>query len=331
MKAIQLGMFMFGALSLAACGVEERTRDGGNSDGDSDSDSTTDDSDDAADDTSMTEKKCNKMDIIFIVDDSGSMDAEQGNLAQNFPQFAQILDEYVTADGDALDYRIAVTTTGKPFTMRVNGGLPITETGPDGTFSNTCNLTKRWIEPTDPDMQTTLTCRAAVGTGGSGMEMPLLMTKRAVEKTMGGDNAGFMRADALLAVVILTDEDDSSSTVSEFDVTLDPMNFPPNPEELQPPIDFNPSDLVAYLDGVKGNRTKWAAGVIAGDPPAGATKCSGGFGDASAAPRLKEFVMLANSQGTTQAVFSSICQPDLTQGLQAALTTFQSACEVIVQ
>ncbi len=330
MKAIQLGMFMFGALSLVACGVEERNRDGDtDGDSDADSDSTTDDSDDAADDTSMTEKKCNKMDIIFIVDDSGSMDAEQGNLAQNFPQFANILDTYVTADGDPLDYRIAVTTTGKPFTMNVNGMIPITETGPEGTFSNTCNLSRRWIEPADSI--DTLTCRANVGVGGSGMEMPLLMTKRAVEKTMGGDNAGFIRGDALLAVVILTDEDDSSSTVSEFNVTLDPTMFPPNPEDLSPPIDFQPADLVAFLDGFKGNRTKWAAGVIAGDPPAGQTACSGGFGDAAAAPRLKQFVELANSQGTTQAVFSSICQGDLTQGLQAALTTFQSACEVIVQ
>ena len=40
---------------------------------------------------------CDKMDILFIVDNSGSMSEEQTNLAQNFPKFIDVLSTYMTA------------------------------------------------------------------------------------------------------------------------------------------------------------------------------------------------------------------------------------------
>ena len=79
------------------------------------------------------------------------------------------------------------------------------------------------------------------------------------------------------------------------------------------------------LDTLKGNRTRWAAAVIAGDG-----NCSSSFGSAADGVRLKEFVNLANGNGTTQAVFSSICDGDLTKGLKDALAVFQSACGAII-
>ena len=44
-----------------------------------------------------TARQCNKMDIVFVVDDSGSMAEEQTNLATNFPMFAQLLSHYQTS------------------------------------------------------------------------------------------------------------------------------------------------------------------------------------------------------------------------------------------
>src|SRR5690349_15285879 len=40
--------------------------------------------------------ECQKMDIVFIVDDSGSMAEEQSNLASNFPKFVQVLEGFKT-------------------------------------------------------------------------------------------------------------------------------------------------------------------------------------------------------------------------------------------
>ena len=305
------------SLTLLACGPSER-------DGGSDGTDTADDGGgsgvpDSGVIPDPVVMKCNKMDLVFVVDDSASMDAEQSNLATNFPAFASLLSSYTTGDGDPIDYRIAVTTTGKNFTMTV-GGIPITEHGPNGAFQNNCGLTKRWLEPSDPDMATTLACRANVGVNGSGTEMPLLMTKNALAARIAdGTNAGFLRPDALLAVVILTDEDDSSIVADS--VTVSTSNPEPTPT-------FQPAELVSFLDQVKGNRTKWAAGVIAGPGPG---QCTGSFGDAVEAKRLKTFVQLANARGSTQAVFSSICTGDLTGGLQTALDTFQAACEGIIQ
>ena len=291
-------------MALIACGPGGRGDDG--------------DDDGSSDAGSGEMKRCNKIDLVFVVDNSGSMSQEQDNLAANFPNFATLLDNYVNDDGD---YRVAVTTTSRDlhFTQQLpTGGSFVTnETGDNGAFRNNCGLTKRWLEPVDPDMSTTLSCRAKVGTDNPGAaEMPLLMAKYALsERVQDGTNANFLRDDALLAVVTLTDENDSSTTQNNF--TLGPFD--------EFPIDWNPEDQVQFYDTLKGHRTRWASAVIAGD---GA--CESSFGKADDATRLKEFVNQANSQGSTQAVFSSICAGDLTIGLMQALELFQDACGGII-
>jgi hypothetical protein len=266
-------------------------------------------------------KECNKMDIVFVVDDSGSMAEEQSNLATNFPMFAQVLSTYTTSDGQPLDYRVAVTTTGRDMDYVIDLGqgmtLPQHEDGDNGAFRATCGSTKRYLEPADANMSQTLSCRANVGTGGPSYEMPLLMSKWALsERIMDSTNAGFLRDDALLAIVMITDENDSSTTANNWTVGF---------AGGDPPPDWHPADHVQFLDALKGHRSRWAAGVIAGDG-----NCSSSFGDAVDATRLKEFVNLANGSGTTQAVFSSICAGDLTVGLKSALDTFQAACGGII-
>ena len=294
-------------LCLIACGPSSRDSGG--------------DDEPGGPDASVTSepRHCNKMDLVFVIDDSGSMSEEQGNLATNFPQFAQLLSNYVTPDGEKIDYRIAVTTTGRDLMYTVASGpltIPQNEDGDNGAFRNTCGSTKRYIEHTDANMQQTLACRANVGTGGPSYEMPLLMTKWALsDRVADGTNAGFLRADALLGVVMMTDEDDSSTAQNNFMVSI----------SSQPPVDFQPANLVQFLDSLKGNRTRWAAGVIAGP-----TDCTSSFGKAAKATRLQDFVTQANANGTVQASFSSICDGNLTAALQKTLDTFQTACGVVL-
>lgn len=301
---------------LAACGPAMRDDDDGTGDDGTGSGSNNNGSGDTGE-----ARQCEKMDIIFVVDDSGSMMEEQSNLASNFPMFAQLLDTYTVGNGQLLDYRIAVTTTGRNIDYNVDlgggfGTIPQHETGPDGAFMNNCNSTKRWLDKTDANMAQTLGCRANVGTSGASIEMPLLMSKHALaERVADNTNAGFIRNDALLAVVVLTDEDDSSTTENNF--TMDATGTTPT--------NWSPQDQVTFFDQLKGNRTRWAVGVIAGDG-----NCSSSFGKAADGVRLKQFVQLANGNGTTQAVFSSICEGNLTNGLKAALDTFQAACGSII-
>jgi hypothetical protein len=302
--------FVLAGASLLACGPSDRM-DGDDDDGmGSGSGSGSD---------MGTPRQCDKMDIVFVVDNSGSMAEEQSNLASNFPMFATLLQNY-QVDGQPIDFRIAVTTTGRTIDYNLEvpgfGTLPQHEDGQNGAFQNNCNNPKRWLEPSDPNMGSTLACRANVGTGGPSVEMPMLMSKWSLaDRVQDNTNAGFLRSDALLAVVMLTDEDDSSTDQNNF--TVDATGTTPT--------DWNPADEAMFLDQLKGNRTRWAAGVIAGDGD-----CSSGFGMAYNAARLKDFVQQANSQGSTQAVFSSICEGDLTQGLKDALDTFQAACGQII-
>ncbi len=301
-------------LSLVGCGPAGRDETEGGDDEGSGPDM-------GSGSSTETPRQCDKMDIVFVVDNSGSMEEEQNNLATNFPMFAQVLKTYTTESGQPLDFRVAVTTTGRDLNYTINlggpfGSLPQNEMGENGKFQTACGSAKEWVDVYDANIESTLQCRANVGTTGPSVEMPLLMSKWALdERVADGTNDGFMRDDALLAIVMLTDEDDSSTTQNNF--TMDATGTTP--------IDWNPSDQVQFLDTLKGNRTRWAAGVIAGDGD-----CSSGFGSAADGKRLKDFVNESNSNGYNQAVFHSICDGDLTAGLKDALDKFQQACGQII-
>lgn len=247
---------------------------------------------------------CRNMDILFVVDDSGSMGQEQENLAQNFPLFIQVLEDR------GLDYRVGVTTTGRDYTYSGPFGIPNSQSGNNGELLQRCGMTQRWVSPTDPDPAQTFACAAEVGTSGPINEMPLSVIKMAFDDRISdGTNAAFPREDALLAIVILTDENDCSYEQSVSIGLLDSIC-----EDDMEPV----STYVNFLDTFTGDRGRWATAVIAGP-----TDCNSQFGDADEATRLQEFVNLTGQN----AVFSSICEGDLTIGLQAALDTFELACE----
>ncbi|MEM9194623.1 MAG: hypothetical protein AAGF12_35925 [Myxococcota bacterium] len=275
--------------------------------------------------------ECDKMDILFVIDDSGSMQEEQSNLASNFPRFVEVINTFMTDGGSALDYRIGVTTTGKDFTTVISfPGVPlppmeITETGPAGELlmPGQCNMSRRWLERNDPDVSGSFSCLGQVGTTGSSVEMPLHMLQLAItDRVTEGTNAGFLREDALLAVVILTDEDDCSQLNDRLELSLDPLNpaggadiCDPNSAEIIPI-----AEVMSDIDRVKGDRGRWATAVIAGPGPGA---CTSAFGEAAEATRLQDFVNQVGANG----VFSSICEGDLTTALTDALNTFETACQ----
>jgi hypothetical protein len=136
--------------------------------------------------------------------------------------------------------------------------------------------------------------------------------RAALEDRMSdGTNTGWRRDDALLAVVFLTDENDCSYETS---VTLSFAQV--LCESQQEPV----ANYVAFLDAYTGARGKWAAATIAGPGP---DRCSSDFGDADYCERLDQFT----TQTGQNAVFSSICEGDLTAGLNEALGLFDAACD----
>jgi len=252
------------------------------------------------------------MDILFVIDNSGSMGQEQTNLIANFPNFISVI------EASGLDWRVAVTTTGRDYTYNTVtpfGSFPESTSGESGEMLQKCSMTKRWIDKTDPNPGTTFSCLANVGTGGSSEEMPLGAIRDAFEDRMtDGTNVGFRRQDALLGIVILTDENDCSY---EQSVNLN-IGESICESQMEPVANYK-----QFVDMYAGGPTRWATAIIAGPGPG---TCSSTFGDADEATRLKDFKNMVG----TNAVFSSICDGDLSHGLKDALDLFQSACGGII-
>ncbi len=120
-------------------------------------------------------------DVLFVVDNSGSMGDEQTALATNFPAFVDIV------EGVGMDYRLGVVTTDSA----VLQGPP--------------------VEATDADPASTFAAQALVGSWGSGYELALDMAWQALDPSLG-TNPGFLRDGAALDIVIVTDEPNQSFT-----------------------------------------------------------------------------------------------------------------------
>ncbi|HVV87284.1 MAG TPA: hypothetical protein VHE35_29790, partial [Kofleriaceae bacterium] len=230
------------------------------------------------------------------------------------------LNDYTVGDGEHLDYRAAITTTGitADFTIVIpampplipnDTRIPQSQSGADGKFRQTCGMTRPWLEPTDPNMPATFACAANVGTNGPAIEMPLRAAELAVDETV---NPGFVRDDALLGIIMITDEDDCSRRTSGFETHGDGCAVNGDMDLATIP------SFVSSFDARKGDRARWATAVIAGQQA-----CTSSFGNADEAIRMKQFAQAAGDN----AAFGDICQGNLAPALQQALDTFQTACE----
>lgn len=151
---------------------------------------------------------CHLVDLLFVIDDSGSMEGEQDNLIASFDGFIAGMREYLV---DANDFHVGVITTDvyehNPPACQTLGGL-VTQTAfaTCGPFADG----KAYMTDEDP-LEESFACAAHVGTGGSGWEKPIAATLAALDPGLGEPgacNEGFIRDDALLVLVIITDEDD---------------------------------------------------------------------------------------------------------------------------
>ncbi len=131
-----------------------------------------------------------KADILLVIDNSCSMSDKQQALSVNFASFIKY------ANTAQVDYQIAVTTTD----MVVEGGRIV------GDANN-----PKVLKPTTPDVELKFKQKVSLGTLGSGAEQDLLPAVSALTAPLvTSDNAGLLRADAVLAVVAITDADDQS-------------------------------------------------------------------------------------------------------------------------
>lgn len=153
-----------------------------------------------------------KLDVLFVVDNSGSMLTSQNNLAANFSSF---IDKFITK---GYDFRIAVTTSDAFYGDQFIGTSCSLCTVEQTRFRSGTNPKVYVIDKADFDvaqpseiqrLKDTFTLNAKVGTTGSGDERAFSSFKAALASSL---NVSFHRSDAFLAVVIISDEEDFSQS-----------------------------------------------------------------------------------------------------------------------
>jgi hypothetical protein len=157
------------------------------------------------------------LDLLFVIDNSNSMETEQASLRANFTRIIQALD----GEEGLPNLHIAVVTTDVGVrTYQGNCGNGGFNPGQLVDASATCAGTPdRFLIDLDDGaggrscnyegtIEEAFDCVANVGIGGCGFEQPLEAMKRGLTQ---GRDIGFLRDDAYLGIVFITDEDDCSA------------------------------------------------------------------------------------------------------------------------
>ncbi len=162
------------------------------------------------------EGACGEVDFLFVIDNSGSMGDEQNTLVANFPAFITGIQQ--TLEG-VDSYHVGVVTTDT-YSHNIPGcqnlSSLVVETGGFDSSMMACGPYAdgdNFMTEND-DLATAFSCAAQIGTDGSALERPMQAVVEAVTEVDGGPgqcNEGFMREDALLVIVIITDESDTDS------------------------------------------------------------------------------------------------------------------------
>ena len=208
-----------------------------------------------------------KVDILFVVDNSGSMSTHQQNLAANVDNFINNFFNTIQ-----IDFHIGILTTDDDA----------------GVHSNCCGIlvgTPAFIDRSTPDFRKVLAARMLVGTNGSTQEKSFDPIFKALSNpNLTGPNTGFLRSDAFLAIVFITDSEDQSAIAT--------------PRSLQ--------DFLVKLKGRSDTVLSYGAIV-----PSGVLNCPRDQGDE---PKLIE-TFLSYSPGAGHNEFS-LCDPNF--GLRIA-------------
>jgi hypothetical protein len=259
-------------------------------------------------------ERCDKVDFLYVVDNSASMTDKQENLARSFDGFTRIVQRTL----GTTDHQIMVVDTDDTNAGDIIAGH---ETGAGlgdgcggmlgvglvmGSLGNDCGITgnQRFLMDDQPHLAATFSCLAQVGTLGNVDERPidaLLAATGPASNDIGHCNEGFLRDDAILVVTLITDEEDDRS--------------------MGDPVIWKRKLLAAK----QGNENGIVMlGLIAD------TQVSGGLPggpcdelSGADSPRLQQFV-----ESFELGAIGSVCAPDYSEFFADAVSSIDTACEV---
>lgn len=197
------------------------------------------------------------VDFLWVVDNSGSMSEEQDSVVESLGSFVEVLDSF------GADWQVGVTTTAGEDD---DGGVIVAPV----------------ITSQEADATEQFQAAVAVGTEGDISEQGLLSAQKATSSALlATSNSGLIRDEAVLSVIVVSDEDDQS------------------PDDV--------STYVDALEALKGESNVRLSAVV-GDLPAG---CASPYAAADPAERYLDAVTMMNG------VSDSICRKDLSDTMKA--------------
>jgi hypothetical protein len=202
------------------------------------------------------------VDILFMIDNTSDV-LVQHKLLSNFPTFTTAVSSIV---GGLPNLHIALVTSdlgagdgsisgcdaeggdAGRFQYTARGTCTATNLDPGATFISHVDGAKNYTG----DLADVFTCIASVGNSGCGFEQPLAAVARALGadgRPMPAENQGFLRQDALLFIVMVTDEDDCSVPTGSalFDTTSNRTLA----SQLGPVLGFRCNEFGHLCNGVK--------------------------------------------------------------------------------
>lgn len=157
--------------------------------------------------------ECPNVDVLFVIDNSGSMADQQQSLIASFDGFVKGMQNSLSG---ATSYHVGVVSTddyGGNNGCGLIGDL-ITQTSGPSSSQSMCGPFAgggRFLTDAEPNLSAKFSCVAQIGTGGNSDERPARALMNALDPARnapGACNAGFSRKDSLLVLVVITDEDD---------------------------------------------------------------------------------------------------------------------------
>ena len=287
---------------------------------------------------------CKNVDFLFLVDASPSMVDEQQLLISASSQWIDTIQAELP--DAASNYRVMVVDLDDEWGESACEGCVNGCTYQDGSFEfdvpdypcghepSLCDMTlgaavtfpagadasnmdcgfpegRRWLQADDPGVDGSFACAARVGASGSGDEQVGRALRRAVGDALqgpGGCNEGFLRNDAILVVVVVTDEDEGDFVEDQLFV-----------EEFGPMLR---EELYALKGGddngivVVGMINDYGFEGVCDSPPDLAI---------DGAKNLRAFI-----EGFSRYELASVCSPDFVGPLSNAVATISAACDEYV-
>jgi hypothetical protein len=210
------------------------------------------------------------IDILFMVDNSSSMAALQGQLLAGFDTFMNVLDtvpggtpdmhigvissdlgagdgSIEKCDGEGGDRgRLQFVSSAECPSMAFDGGARFIKLGETGG--------RRVTNYGDVPLAQAFACLARLGENGCGFEQPFAAVKHALDPVLAPpENLGFLRREASLAVIMISNEDDCSANpaVPLFD-TAQNLSIG---SQLGPPTNFRCNEFGHICSGYPPPRT----------------------------------------------------------------------------